>query len=149
MKITVLALLLAIIITGCGTGNKDAGQNTNGSGNGIVAGGMVPTLLEKSPLVYQYQVKNQTEEVVILEFTSSQRFDYSVETKNGEQLFLFSSVASFLTVLGEEEVKQGEELKYEIDLNDLKLSQGEYVLTAWMTPKDGKMYTVSKEFTIE
>ncbi|WP_081742118.1 BsuPI-related putative proteinase inhibitor [Mesobacillus boroniphilus] len=81
--------------------------------------------------------------------TSSQRYDYSVKTKDGKEVFLFSSVASFLQVLGEEKLKQGESLTYDIDLHELSLEQGEYTLTVWMTPKGGKKYEVSKEFTVQ
>ncbi|MDC3414477.1 BsuPI-related putative proteinase inhibitor [Aquibacillus sp. 3ASR75-11] len=153
MKKVLLFVLLGLLITGCGTGNADAsqekGEGKNGGESGIVAGEMVASLDKKSALVYSYQVKNQTEKVVTLEFTSSQRIDYSVETKDGEQVFLYSSVSSFLAVLGEEKVKQGEALEYTVDLNDLNLPAGEYILTVWMTPKDGKKFTVKKEFTIE
>ena len=97
----------------------------------------------------QYEVKNQTEKEVKLEFSSSQRFDYSVETKTGEQVYLFSSLAMFIAVLGEETVKPGEILSYEIDLHGLDLKAGDYLLTAWMTPKEGKVYQVTKEFTVK
>ncbi|WP_174734384.1 BsuPI-related putative proteinase inhibitor [Mesobacillus harenae] len=153
MKKILMILLLGILMAGCGTGNKvpvsDSEDAANGGGEGIVAGEMAASLTEQSPLIFQYEVKNQTEEEVTLEFTSSQRFDYSVETKDGEELFLFSSVASFLQALGEETVKQGEALTYDINLHELNLEKGEYVLSAWMTPKEGPQYKVSKEFSVE
>ncbi|MBS8266254.1 intracellular proteinase inhibitor (BsuPI) [Mesobacillus boroniphilus] len=153
MKKLLMILLLGLLVTGCGTGNKVSKDNQddgkNGGGAGIVAGEMAASLTEKSPLVFQYEVKNQTEEEVTLEFTSSQRYDYSVKTKDGKEIFLFSSVASFLQALGEETVKQGESLTYEIDLHELKLGKGDYILTAWMTPKDGKKFEVTKEFTVK
>jgi hypothetical protein len=144
-----LFVLLGMFITGCGTGNLDIVKGEDGSESDIVAGEMVASLDKKSTLVYNYQVKNQTEKDVTLEFTSSQRIDYSVKTKDGEQIFLYSSVTSFLAVLGEEKVKQGEALEYTIDLTELKLPAGEYVFTVWMTPKDGKKFTVKKEITVE
>lgn len=147
MRKACILLLLGFLLVGCSTANK--GVETNSDGSGIVAGEMVATLKENSPLIFQYEVKNQMEEEVTLEFTSSQRFDYSVETKEGEEIYLFSSVASFLQVVGEETVKQGETLSYDIDLRDLDLKAGRYILTAWMTPKDGKAYRVMKEFTVE
>ncbi|MGM0874127.1 MAG: BsuPI-related putative proteinase inhibitor [Bacillota bacterium] len=151
MRKALWILLLSIFITGCGTKNtevtQEQGKNSNGSG--IDAVEMNPSLIKSSPLLYEYIIKNQTKETVVLEFTSSQRFDYSVQAKNGKQVFLFSSAASFLAILGEEEVKPGEEFIYGINLLNLNLSKGEYVLTAWITPKDGKKYTVTKEFTVE
>ncbi|WP_226678550.1 BsuPI-related putative proteinase inhibitor [Mesobacillus jeotgali] len=153
MKKLLMVLLLGLLVTGCGTGNKVTNDNQddgkNGGGAGIVAGEMAASLTEESPLIFQYEVKNQTEEEVTLEFTSSQRYDYSVKTKDGKEVFLFSSVASFLQALGEETVKQGESLTYDIDLHELNLEKGDYILTVWMTPKDGKKYEVSKEFTVQ
>jgi ABC-type molybdate transport system substrate-binding protein len=145
--------MLGIFLAGCGAGGQaglnEADAETNDKGSGVVAGEMAPSLTEKSKLEYQYEVKNQTEKEVTLEFTSSQRFDYSVETAEGEEVFLFSSVASFLQVLGEETVKQGAALTYDIDLRDLNLKTGNYLLTAWMTPKEGPAFKVTKEITVE
>ncbi|MFT9599668.1 BsuPI-related putative proteinase inhibitor [Mesobacillus sp.] len=149
MKKLLMILLLGLLMTGCGTENQVSNNNQDKGGAGIVAGEVAASLLEESPLIFQYEVKNQTEEEVTMEFTSSQRYDYSVKTKDGKEVFLFSSVASFLQALGEEKLKQGESLTYEIDLHELSLEQGEYTLTVWMTPKDGKKYEVSKEFTVQ
>lgn len=149
MKKLWMILLLGLLVTGCGTENQVSNNDQVKGGAGIVAGEMAASLTEENPLDFQYEVKNQTEEEVVLEFTSSQRYDYSVKTKDGKEVFLFSSVASFLQALGEEKVKQGESLTYKIDLQELSLEKGEYTLTAWMTPKDGKKYEVSKEFMVE
>jgi hypothetical protein len=154
MKKLLFVLLMGIFVAGCGTKGAPLSSNepdaeVEAEGSGIVAGEMQASLTEQSPLVFRYDVKNQTEEEMKFEFTSSQRFDYSVETKDGKEIFLFSSVASFLQVIGEENVKQGESLNYEIDLHDLELEKGNYVLNAWLTPKEGKKYKATKEFTVE
>jgi ABC-type molybdate transport system substrate-binding protein len=144
-----MIVLMGLLVTGCGTGNQVSNNDQDQGGAGIVAGEMAASLTEEKPLIFQYEVKNQTEEEVTLEFTSSQRYDYSVKTKDGKDVFLFSSVASFLQALGEEKVKQGEALKYEIDLHELSLEKGDYVLSVWMTPKGGKKYEIKKEFSVE
>jgi ABC-type molybdate transport system substrate-binding protein len=149
MKKLMMILLLGLLVTGCGTENQVSNTNQDKGGAGIVAGEMAASLTEESPFIFQYEVKNQTEEEVTMEFTSSQRYDYSVKTKDGKEVFLFSSVASFLQALGEEKLKQGESLAYDIDLHELSLEQGEYILTVWITPKDGKKYEMSKEFTVQ
>ncbi|GAM15720.1 BsuPI-related putative proteinase inhibitor [Mesobacillus selenatarsenatis] len=149
MKKLLMILLLGLLMTGCGTGNQVSNNSENKGGAGIVAGEIAASLTEESPLIFQYEVKNQTEEEVTLEFTSSQRYDYSVKTKDGKEVFLFSSVASFLQALGEEKLKQGESLTYDIDLHELNLEKGDYILTVWMTPKGGKKYEMSKEFTVQ
>lgn len=145
-----IILLMGLLVTGCGTGNQVSNNNNQENGGaGIVAGEMAASMTEESPLVFQYEVKNQTEQEVTLEFTSSQRYDYAVETKDGKEIFLFSSVASFLQALGEEKVKQGETLSYDINLHELSLDKGDYVLSVWMTPKEGKKFKVTKEFSVE
>lgn len=149
MKKLLMVLLLGLLVTGCGTGNQVSNNDEDRGGAGIVAGEMAAKMTEESPLIFQYEVKNQTEEEVTLEFTSSQRYDYSVKTKDGKEVFLFSSVASFLQALGEETVKQGESLTYDISLQELNLDKGDYILTVWMTPKGGKKFEVTKEFTVQ
>ena len=153
MKKVWIILLLGILVTGCGTENRGSDDEpVNGNvkgGQGIVAGEMAASMAEISPLIFQYEVKNQTEQEVNLKFTTSQRFDYSVKTKDGHEVFLFSSVASFLQALGEETIKQGEALTYKIDLKELALEKGEYTLTVWMVPQGGEKYAVTQEFTVE
>lgn len=153
MRKLFLIVLLGLLLTGCGTKEGEMANEPNpeveAEGGGIVAGEMEASLNEKNPFVFEYRVKNQTEEEIKLEFSSSQRFDYSVENKDGEEIFLFSSVASFLQVMGEENVRQAETLTYEIDLHDLNLEKGEYVLSAWMTPQEGKKYKAEIKFSVE
>ncbi|WP_394236350.1 BsuPI-related putative proteinase inhibitor [Niallia oryzisoli] len=146
MKKVWVLLILVFLLVGCGKANSN---DTNNDGSGIVAGEIRALLEETSPLVFQYEVNNQTEKEGKLEFSSSQRFDYSVETNKGEQIYLFSSVTMFLAVLGEEIIRPGEALRYEIDLHDLDLKPGNYLLTAWLTPKDGKAYSITKQFTVK
>ncbi|KKK33634.1 hypothetical protein WQ57_23770 [Mesobacillus campisalis] len=154
MKKAWMLFLLGILLVGCGTRGKvpanEPAEETSGKGSGgIVAGEIEASLTEQDTFLFEYEVKNQTEKEVTLEFTSSQRFDYSVSTKDGKELFLFSSVASFLQVLGTETIKQGESLTYEIDLTDLNLEKGQYLLSAWMTPQDGPKYKTTTHFTVE
>jgi hypothetical protein len=151
LKKLLVIFLSVMFMSACGAGNSEQtqGQGSDTNGSGIVAGEMVPSLAEKNPLLFEYKVKNQTESDVTLEFTSSQRFDFSVENDKGEEIYLFSSLASFLQAMGEETVKPGEELVYEISLQDIGLEKGEYTLNTWMTPKDGAKYKVKTKFTVE
>lgn len=152
-KLWLVLLLCVMFVAGCGTKGEplsnEPDPKVEAEGSGIVAGDMEASVTEQSPFVFQYEVKNQTEEEMKFDFPSAQRFDYSVQTKDGKEVFLFSSVASFLQVIGEETVKQGESLNYKIDLHDLELQKGEYVLSVWLTPKDGQKYEATKEFTVE
>lgn len=114
-----------------------------------VQGDVVSKLIEASPLEFQYRVKNETGKEITLDFTSSQRFDYSIVNSKGEEVFLFSSVSSFLQVIGKEVLSPGEQLSYDIYVKDVELSRGKYTLNAWMTPRTGNVYSSSIQFTIE
>jgi Intracellular proteinase inhibitor len=153
MRAIISLLISMLILFGCGNGHKSENQqgevNNSESDQDIIAGEMVSTITEISPLEYEYEVKNHTEESITLEFTSSQRVDYSVSTKEGQELFLYSSTASFLAALGEEIIAPGEEFQYKINLTELNLQKGKYILTAWMTPEKGTSYKIAKEFTLE
>ncbi len=148
MKKAWVLLVLGLFLVGCGAVSNNMDE-PNSDVSCIVAGEMSAVLTETSPLVFQYEVENQTEKEVALEFSSSQRFDYSVETNTGEQVYLFSSLAMFMAVMGEETMKPGETLSYEMNLHELGLKAGDYLLTAWLTPKDGKAYQVTKGFTVK
>lgn len=153
MKAIINLVITMFILFGCGNGHigeKQQGEGNNSeSDQDIVIDEMVSSITEISPLQYEYKVKNQTQETITLEFTSSQRVDYSVLTKEGQELFLYSSTASFLAALGEETIAPGEEFQYKINLTELNLQKGEYILTVWMTPEEGASFKITKEFTLE
>jgi hypothetical protein len=147
-------LVLILVLTGCGTSieknEQESGSenSTNGGGSGIIAGSVEPTLEKESQMNYVYTIKNQTEKEVKMKFPTSQRFDYSVKDKDGTEVFLFSSAAFFLQAEGEELLKPAEELNYDINLSQLKLSPGTYTIEAWITQQDGEDYKVTEEITI-
>ncbi len=131
-------LLLGLWLVGCGKG-----------GSGSLESEMNASLQETNPFVFQYEVSNRTDKDITLDFSSSQRFDYSVKNDQGEQIYLFSSVTMFMAVLGEETIKQGETLSYEINLQELDLKEGNYSLSVWLTPTEGEAYQVTKEVTVK
>jgi hypothetical protein len=125
-------------------GNEDNEETINeDGGQGIVAGEMEPTLTKNESGQFVYTVKNQTEQEVTFEFTSSQRYDYAVKDGSGETVFLYSSAAAFMQVLGEETLAQGEELSYTIELPPGEDFEGGTTLEVWLTPKGGKTAPVT------
>ena len=127
MKKAWVLFMLVFLLTACGAA-KEGNSKQKDDGSDRVTGDMEVVLKEKSPLIYQYEVKNLLKKEVTLKFSSSQRYDFSVETETGEQIYLFSSVAMFMAVLGEETIKQGETLQYEMNLHELDLKPGNYLL---------------------
>ncbi|WP_409251978.1 BsuPI-related putative proteinase inhibitor [Bacillus sp. SCS-153A] len=125
-------------------GSRGNGENTEEDrGQGIVAGEIEPSIVKNEDGQFVYTIKNQTEKEVTFEFTSSQRYDYAVKNASGETVFLYSSVAAFMQVLGTETLAQGEELSYTIELPPAQDFEGGTTLEVWLTPKGGKTAPVS------
>ncbi|WP_421381388.1 BsuPI-related putative proteinase inhibitor [Bacillus salacetis] len=131
------------------SGSGEAGNGSQGNGGnegdaiedggqGIVAGEIEPSLMKNENGQFVYTVKNQTEKEVTFEFTSSQRYDYAVKDEEGKTVYLYSSTAAFMQVLGEETLAQGEELSYTIELPPDEDFEGGTTLEVWLTPKGGK-----------
>ncbi|WP_053219975.1 BsuPI-related putative proteinase inhibitor [Virgibacillus senegalensis] len=150
MKKAFLLLFLTVIVIlgGCGSNNQtEEADEVNGDGSDA-NNEVHAELKEQSPLMYQYSVTNESNEKVELEFSSSQRYDYEITNKDGEQVFLFSSVTSFAQVMGEETLAPGDMLNYQIDLSERDLEPGNYLLTAWLTPRSGDKYKAEQTFTV-
>ncbi|MGS2776500.1 BsuPI-related putative proteinase inhibitor [Robertmurraya sp. GLU-23] len=152
MKKILMFLIAVFILGGCGTKREAEPVLSTGKEEGnmdTAQGEAVSRLNEVSPLLFQYHVKNDSGKEIKLDFSSSQRFDYLIINSSGEEVFLFSSVSSFLQVLGSEVLAPGEELSYDINVKDVELNKGKYTLNVWMTPRSGKAYSTSIEFMVE
>lgn len=115
-----------------------------------IAEGTVESSLKKSDEgIYLFTVKNQTEREIVMKFSSSQRFDFTVKSSDGKTVYQFSSVAMFAQAMGEETVKQGGELSYELNLNEAGLKKGTYTLEAWMTPEEKEVYKSSLNIEVK
>jgi ABC-type molybdate transport system substrate-binding protein len=142
-----ISLFLIVSLTVLGlfvySGNFEGNKVAKGQGD------VMSSLVDIGNGKFRYQITNQTDEDVTFHFTSSQRFDYAVKTEDGEQVFLFSSVALFMAVLGEETLKPEEELNYDIDLAELDLEKGKYILEVWFTPTGKEKYKVVMDYMVQ
>lgn len=164
---SLLVLLLTLILAACGTEDAtpevpeevaeeevsgDIGEeeeNDEETNGGIVEGEVEPMIEQVDEDTYRYTLMNQKEEAVTFDFTSGQRFDFAILNEAGEQLYLLSSVTTYIQALGEETIPPGEELSYEFDLPQLDLEPGTYTIKAWLTPEDGPAYEVETEYVVE
>lgn len=153
-----LFLLAALILTACGTEQGDApeepppsedSQTVDETTGSAAEGDMNPALQQVNENTYRYSLINETGEPHTFDFTSSQRYDFSLANESGEEVFLFSSVSTYMQALGEESLEQGDQLSYEFEIPALDLEPGTYELTAWLTPRQGETYEVSTEHVVE
>ena len=156
-----LVLLVALLLAACGTQQGEDTENqpeepeTEESGTidestgDNTEGEMEPDIEHVNDDVYRYTLVNQTGEPHTFEFTSSQRYDFSLKNESGKEVFLFSSVSVYLQALGEETLDQGDNLSYEFEIPQLELEPGTYELTAWLTPRQGETYKVTTEHIVE
>lgn len=146
-----LLFLMTLVLAACGTDGDETGdkENDGGTSDGNTSGEVEPMIEQLDDDTYRYIIVNETEETLTFNYTSGQRFDYSLENENGEQVFLFSSVTSFLQALGEETAGPGENLSYEFDIPELDLEAGMYKLEVWLTPKEGPAYHTDTEYIVE
>lgn len=156
-----LVLLVALLLAACGTQQGEDTENqpeepeTEESGTidestgDDTEGKMEPDIEHVNDNVYRYTLVNQTGEPHTFEFTSSQRYDFSLKNESGKEIFLFSSVSVYLQALGEETLDQGDNLSYEFEIPQLELEPGTYELSAWLTPRQGGTYKVTTEHVVE
>ncbi|ALS79492.1 intracellular proteinase inhibitor (BsuPI) [Planococcus sp. ANT_H30] len=148
-----LILFAVFVLTACGTRESNDTEKDPATEeidtNGEAAEKVEPTIEQVNDNTYRYTLVNQTEKAQLFEFTSSQRFDFSLTNDSGEVAFLFSSVSLYLQALGEETINQGDELSYDFEIPALELEPGTYKLAAWLTPKQGKMYEVTMDYVVK
>ncbi|WP_404467179.1 BsuPI-related putative proteinase inhibitor [Planococcus rifietoensis] len=143
-----LLLMAALMLAACGTESDNLPEDPE-SGGEIIEGEVTSTIEETGNGTYRYTVKNDTQEAVTFNFTSGQRYDFTLTDEQGNEVFRMSSVSMYTQALGEEIMRQGEELQYEIQVPEANLEPGTYTLEVWMTPTQGANYPAEIEHTIE
>ncbi|MBU9675045.1 Wzt carbohydrate-binding domain-containing protein [Planococcus sp. CP5-4] len=143
-----MMLMAALMLAACGTESDNLPEDPD-SGGEIIEGEVTSTIEETDNGTYRYTVKNDTQEAVTLNFTSGQRYDFTLTDEQGIEVFRMSSVSMYTQALGEEILRQGEELQYEIQVPEANLEPGTYTLEVWMTPTQGTNYPAEIEHTIE
>lgn len=137
-------LILAILLAACGTGETSG--NTSGD---EAIDEMTAQVEQLENGTYRYIVLNKTESAETFNFTSGQRFDFSLSNEAGEEVFLLSSVSAYIQALGTETVEPGQELSYDFEVPPLELEPGTYTLEAWLTPEEGPAFNANSEYIVE
>lgn len=144
-----LLMAFVLILTACGSSDSTESGNAN-EGSGEAGKDEVTGMLEQvEDNLYLYTVDNGTDETMNFEFTSGQRFDFTLSNDAGDEVYRMSSVSMFMQAIGEETLEPGSQLEYEFEIPAADLEPGNYLLKAWLTPKDGEAYEAETEITVE
>jgi len=143
-----MVLIAAMMLAACGTESDNLPEDPD-SGGEIIEGEVTSAIEETGNGTYRYTVKNDTQEAVTFNFTSGQRYDFTLTDEEGVEVFRMSSVSMYTQALGEEILRQGEQLQYDIQVPEANLEPGTYTLEVWMTPTEGTNYPAEIEHTIE
>ncbi|MEQ6377090.1 BsuPI-related putative proteinase inhibitor [Bacillaceae bacterium S4-13-56] len=146
--IGILFSILMVVIVGCGTssaenvpdkGDQEAvNDQVNGSKDapqGIWEGELTTDLSQVLDQVgvFKFTIQNNKEEDVTLTFNSSQEYEYQILDEEGKVLFTYSMNKMFMQLVSEKELKPGESLEYEINVNEFlpEMGEGTYTLVVW------------------
>ncbi|MFC3210021.1 BsuPI-related putative proteinase inhibitor [Planomicrobium okeanokoites] len=144
-----LLLSLTFFLAACGASGTVEPDMGNGSSDGIVEDEVTALLEQMDSNLYRYTVNNQTDETMTYEFTSGQRYDYTISNQDGDELYRLSAVSTYMQALGEETIEPGEKLEYEFEVPSNDLEPGTYQLNAWLTPQEGPKFEAETELTVE
>ena len=140
IKLILSAILISTFLMGCSTktdspsGEIDLDakslENTNEEGYTV---GLHPKENEKNS--YIFTIKNVGSEPMKLNFPSTQKFDFSIKNKDGEEIYRYGFNHSFAQVLTEEIIAPNESIEYEIYIEDKikDLEPGSYNLEVWLS----------------
>ncbi|WP_257348311.1 BsuPI-related putative proteinase inhibitor [Pseudalkalibacillus decolorationis] len=130
-----IIICMILLLTACGTGtdtdqtsNPPKAEPTNGQaneksepgGHGIIAGKMEVNVVSFEPNKAVFEIKNQTERVVELEFTSGQQYDLWITDEAGNEVFHWAEGKMFTQALKTVKVAQAETLTYEVNYPELE-----------------------------
>lgn len=113
----------------------------------LVCMGCAPTIPEENNELYdlKYQIisgddehvinirmVNKTNGDIVLNYTSGQRYDYHL-LQDDQIVYTWSDGMMFTQALEDKVLKSGEYEEYTIDLNDVDIEEGEYILEFFST----------------
>jgi hypothetical protein len=116
---------------------------------GMIAGALEPSLTyEKKDgnYVVTFKVRNQTERVQTVTFTSGKKYDY-ILYRNGKKVKQFSEGKLFTQIYEQHQLKQGEELVFQETFTNLP--KGNYKLEWWLADKNWPNAKAAITFTVE
>ena len=91
------------------------------------------------PITMTLKIFNYTEEDIVFQFNSAQRYDFIIKDENGNEIWRWSKDRMFAMMLGEENLgPTTTEITYTAEYSD-KLSPGYYKVTGILVAQDRPM----------
>ena len=135
IAIAACALLLVAAATFVTGQDPDADQATATDGFGVQLSVDKVTYAVGDPIILTVSVFNGTDESLVLPFNNSQRYDYSIDDSEGNQVWLWSGDRMFLQALGVENLGPDKPcLRYEQSFTG-ELAPGVYTVTGSITSR--------------
>lgn len=138
--LVVSILLIGLFVAGC---SKESETEK------VTESEVVSSALVAKGENYEFVITNNTKEKVELNFASGQRFDFQILNKNKEIVYHLASVSMFTQDIGQEVIKPKKELSYEINLTNLGIEPGEYVLVSWLTATENEDFRSTVNISIK
>lgn len=134
-KMVVVAALAALVAGACAGSNGEQGDPAMGfaGADGLV--GTMEVKVSESSVRLVLHVTNTSNSPIVLNFATSQRYDFVVETTSGEEVWRWSDDMSFLQALSTETLPAGESWEMEA-VWDPENRAGAYVATGVLTARD-------------
>jgi hypothetical protein len=142
MKMIILIIIVVVVFSALGFwltayGNKTSEERNMNYGISMSTDKMSYSVGE--PIKMTLKIFNYTEEDIAFQFNTSQRYDFIIEDKEGEEIWRWSKDKMFAMVLGEETLgPTNTEITYTAEYKD-KLSPGYYKVTGILVAQDRPM----------
>jgi len=138
----ILIIIVVVVFSVLGLWLRASG-NTTSEGKNISYGiSMSTNKMNYSvgePITMTLKVFNYTEEDIVFQFNSAQRYDFIIKDENGNEVWRWSKDRMFVMVLGEETLgPSNPEIIYTVEYKG-KLSSGYYKVTGILVAKDRPM----------
>ncbi len=161
ISMIIIGALMVIGLMGCGSSGENSKKaeqkETNGAmdknnqPSGIVAGEIQPSLVkqdsQEGQMVYEYNLKNQTEKEHTFTFSSGKKIDFEVKDSTGKVVYRDSDSKMYSQASEKMNLKQAEEFSQKVTLP--KLESGSYTLEVWLTAQEDSKYKVKVDVEVE
>ena len=142
MKIITLLIIVVVVFSAFGLWNAASGDTTSEERNMSYGISLTTDKMSYSvgePVIMTLKIFNYTEEDIVFHFNNSQRYNFVIEDKEGNEIWRWSEGRMFAQMLGEEILGPGNpEVIYTAEYKD-RLSPGYYKVTGFFIAKDRPM----------